>query len=502
MDRIRSTAIAVIGLVVAVFGLAAALGGSVAPGVLVGPDGADVVSVDPGSFAWRDGIRPGQVVVALSAADEAEGWAIETRDGDAVIRSAAGPQGRLLQATQPVAVLAVVLAGTAVVQLPRRRRSAEAMASLAVVVASLPLAIEGQLGVSSVASGLAFLLPMAAVIRWATIPRPARAALVILAVVLSAAWITLRLLGQPAYVPLEQLRLVAVAGATLAMLGTVVGWRRPDLSMLTRPRLIDALTLDLAGLAGVVAVLLLARIPLLAVALLVALVLVVYPTFRHRTLTMLDRAFLAEQRERATIATAEAQRARLARELHDSPLQELAGAIKRLELVPEAHAEEAVLRQVADELRRLTGELHPPVLDDLGLVAAIQHLVDQARATTAVALVVEITDHAGLPRADRPPEEVELNLFRIVQEAVGNALKHSDASAIRVSGEVSARRVQVLVEDDGSGLRQAAADAALRAGRMGLPSMRRRAEAIGAELEVGASAAKGTRVAIDWETRA
>jgi len=499
MDRIRSTAIVVIGLVIAAFGLAAALGGSVAPGVLVGPDGAVVLGVDPGSFAWRDGVRPGQVVVALTAADEAEGWALEVRDGDGVIRSAAGPQSRLLQALQPLAVLALGLAGAAAIRLPRRRRSAEALASLAVVLASLPLAIEGQLGVSTMASGLALLLPMAWVSRWAPIRWPARGALLVLAVVLIAGWLALRLLGQPAHVPLDQIRLVAIAGGTLVMLGTAVGWQRPDVSMLTRPRLIDALSL--AGLAGLVALLVLARLPLLVVGLLVTLVIVVYPAFRRRTLAVLDRAFLAEQRERATIVSAEAERARLARELHDSPLQELAGAIKRLELVPEAHAEEAALRQVADELRRLTSELHPPVLDDLGLAAAIQHFVDQARTQTTVALRVEIADHTGLARADRPPNEVELNLLRIVHEAVGNALKHANASAIRVSGDISARGVRLLVEDDGRGFRQASADEALRAGRLGLPSMRRRAEVIAAELEIGAAAAGGTRVAVAWEAR-
>lgn len=498
MNRIASTAIAVIGLAVAVIGLAAALGGSVAPGVLVGPDGEVVFDVDPGGFAWRDGIRPGQVVVALTAADEAGGWAIETRKGDAVIRSAGGPQSRLLQAMQPVAVLALVLAGIALIQIPHRRRNSDALASLAVLLASVPLAIEGQLAVSSAASGLALLLPVAWGSRWATtIPWFARATLVILAVALIVAWSALRLLGQPAYVLLEQLRLAAVAGATMAMLGTLIGWRLPDVSTLTRPRLIDALSL--AGLAVVIALLLLARIPLLAVVLLVALAVVAYPAFRHRTLGVLDRAFLAEQRERAMLASAEAERARLARELHDSPLQQLAGTIKRLELVPEAHAEEAALRQVAAELRRLTSELHPPVLDDLGLAAAIQHLVDQAEPQAGVRLVAEIADHTGLARADRPSEEVELNLFRIVQEAVGNALQHADASNVRVAGEVSAQRVRLSVEDDGVGLGQRAADKALWAGHMGLPSMRRRAEAIGAELEIGASSAKGTRVAVDWE---
>lgn len=170
-------------------------------------------------------------------------------------------------------------------------------------------------------------------------------------------------------------------------------------------------------------------------------------------------------------------------------------------LVPKQ--EQAALRRVADGLRRLTSELHPPVLDDLGLVAAIDHLVDQTGgAQTGVALAVQIEDRTGVARAERPPEEVELNLFRIVQEALGNSLKHADAAVVRISGEVAVERVRLLVEDDGAGPGRGAVDEALRAGRMGLPSMRRRAEAIGAHFEIGCEPGKGTRVAVDWEAGA
>lgn len=490
----------VIGLVVAVFGLASALGGSVAPGVVVAPDAGVVLEVDPSSLAWRDGIRPGQVVVALAAADEAEGWAIATREGNSTLRSAAAPQSRLLQATQPVAALALVVAVIAVIRLPGGRRGAEAMASLAVVFASLPLAVEGQLGMSSVASALALVLPVAWIGRWVPLSWPARGGLLVVALVLVASWLALRILSHPTYVPLDQLRLAAVGAVTLGML-YAVGWRRLDLTMLTRPRLIDALSL--AGLSVLAALLLLAKIPLLAVGLLVAFIAVVYPAFRRRMLRLLDRAFLAEQRERATIVSAEAERARLARELHDTPLQELAGVIKRLELVPGADQEEVALRDVAEQLRRLTSELHPPLLDDLGLVAAIEHLIDQARgAEPNVALTAAIQDRTGVARDERPPADVELSLYRIVQEALGNALRHAEAAAIRISGEVSATHARLQVEDDGAGFGRQAADKALRAGRLGLPSMRRRAEAIGADVEIDAQPGKGTRVAIEWEATA
>jgi hypothetical protein len=116
MDRITSTAVTVVGFVMAILGLAAALGGSVAPGVVPESNGAAVLRVDPGSFAWRDGIRPGQEILALHAADEPGGWVVETEAGTMVIRSAAAPYARLLQALQPLAVAPFVAAP------PSRRR--------------------------------------------------------------------------------------------------------------------------------------------------------------------------------------------------------------------------------------------------------------------------------------------------------------------------------------------------------------------------------------------
>jgi signal transduction histidine kinase len=498
MDRITSTAVAVVGFVMAILGLAAALGGSVAPGVVPESNGAAVLRVDPGSFAWRDGIRPGQEILALHAADEPGGWVVETEAGTMVIRSAAAPYARLLQALQPLAVASVAVAVGAVLLLPRRRRAAEALGSTAVVLASVPLIVEGQLPASSAAAGLALLMPVAWLARWTTFSVGARAAILALAVGIVIVWLVFRILGEEGFIPIDQLRLALVVVATLAMVATAVDWHRRDFSMVTRPRLIDAASLAILG--ALVALLLLARIPLLAVALLVAGVVVLYPAFRRIAVSIVDRAFLAEQRERATITAAEAERARLARELHDTPLQELAGVIKHLEVLPGAEQQEVALRRVTDDLRRLTSELHPPVLDDLGVVAAIEHMADQLRLKNpGVAISVGITERTGVMRSERPPSDVELNLFRVVQEAVANALRHAHGAAVRISGDVSPAEVHLMVADNGVGLAERAADEALRAGRLGLPSMRRRAEAIGAHLEIRGGSGNGTQVSIEWE---
>ncbi|OGO51900.1 MAG: hypothetical protein A2V84_10785 [Chloroflexi bacterium RBG_16_70_13] len=141
-------------------------------------------------------------------------------------------------------------------------------------------------------------------------------------------------------------------------------------------------------------------------------------------------------------------------------------------------------------------ELRPPVLDDLGLAPALEFLAEAA-STEDVAVVDEVEDLTSLDAGGRPPATVELAVFRVAQEAVANALRHAGATEIRLAGEVAADRVTLAIIDDGRGLDEAEARAAGRRGRLGLASMRRRAEAIEAELDIHGSE-KGTRVAIRW----
>jgi signal transduction histidine kinase len=204
---------------------------------------------------------------------------------------------------------------------------------------------------------------------------------------------------------------------------------------------------------------------------------------------------LADLREHARLDAAEAERAHLSRELHDAPLQQLAGIIRRLELLPEARAESEELRAVAEQLRGVATELRPPVLDDLGSPRPSSPA--ETASTNEVAVVAEVEDLTRLGVGGRPPAEVELAIFRVAQEAVANALRHAQASEIRLAGEVAAGRIVLSVTDDGRGLDEGEARAAARRGRLGLASIRRRAEAIDAEVDIGGSP-EGTRVAVRW----
>jgi len=281
---------------------------------------------------------------------------------------------------------------------------------------------------------------------------------------------------------------------TAVVLGSVVSPVLGDLrAEVRRPRLGDTLLVAIsAGLAfGLVAIL----SPVVAGALLLGAVLLV-PAWRRWFAGRAERMLLSDLREQARLDAAEAERAHLARELHDVPLQQLAGIIRRLELLPEARAESDELRTVAEQLRGVATELRPPVLDDLGLAPALEFLAEAA-STDEVAVVAEVGDRTCLEAGGRPPPTVELAVFRVAQEAVTNALRHAAPTQVRLAGEVAADRVTLAIIDDGRGLDEAEARAAGRRGRLGLASMRRRAEAIEAELDIHGSE-KGTRVAIRW----
>jgi two-component system NarL family sensor kinase len=141
-------------------------------------------------------------------------------------------------------------------------------------------------------------------------------------------------------------------------------------------------------------------------------------------------------------------------------------------------------------------ELRPPVLDDLGLPAGLEYLAEQTTSEERP-IVAVITAETTRDLARRPPTEVELAMFRIATEAVTNAIRHSGASAIEIWADVQPTRVELLVTDDGSGF-DAGAARDTQGKHIGLSSMRRRAQAIDADLSI-AAASPGTRVRALWQ---
>jgi signal transduction histidine kinase len=192
----------------------------------------------------------------------------------------------------------------------------------------------------------------------------------------------------------------------------------------------------------------------------------------------------------------ERERERWAQELHDDALQGLAAI--RITLATalqgegpersariERAAEDTVERLEAqiDELSRLVNDLRPASLEQLGLAAALEALAEDGSARGGVEIGTEIE----LPR--KLPGEEERAVYRFVQEALNNVLKHSSASRAALSAKLVDHEVRIVVEDDGEGFDPDS----VRGGR-GLIGMRERVELLGGELELSSGPANGTRI--------
>jgi signal transduction histidine kinase len=194
---------------------------------------------------------------------------------------------------------------------------------------------------------------------------------------------------------------------------------------------------------------------------------------------------VAAARLRLSLEAADQARARWARELHDETLQGLTG-VRMVLSAGAARGDPAALRtaaeaadsHLADEVRKLRdliAELRPAALDDLGLGPAIESLAKRQAAIGGFAAKVEL----DLATHDRLPSDTETAIYRIVQEALSNAVKHADARHVDLRVTHSADAVEIEVTDDGRGFSpQAARDG------FGLPGMRERALLAGGHLTV------------------
>jgi signal transduction histidine kinase len=192
-------------------------------------------------------------------------------------------------------------------------------------------------------------------------------------------------------------------------------------------------------------------------------------------------------------AAIEAERARLAGDLHAVVLPSLRRAIADVEAggTPEALA--ARLRAVDLELERVMADRWPVVLDAFGLVAAVEELAERVEADDRVRVTLEIIADEG-----RPPRAVERAAWRIVQLALDNAVRHAAASQLVVSIQLAPGRVTVEVADDGTGLDPTLAGEAARSGGRGLVDLQRRATAVGGWVEVADREPSGTSVRFTW----
>jgi signal transduction histidine kinase len=450
----------------------------------------------PTGLAWRLGIRPGQVVVDQRAADDPGGWRLETTDGSRTFLVDEATANQDLLQELPLAVAAVI-AGAAALLLLRARRSWVLPAScLAFVLAAMPLVEGGNAGLAEVELAVAAIVPAGWTIGRLPGGRLKDVVLGLGLLAFTLGWVYAREAPLAAADGLEWARQnLSTWGTGLVVLDRVVAIRTGNPVPLIRPRPFDVAALGLVS-GGALALVYLAALPPVFIAVVAAIAVLAIPTLRRR-LRPVEDALLADVRAQAAAEASEEERGKLARELHDVPLQELFGVIRRLEVKPGTEAESDDLRALASHLRNVAINLRPPVLDDLGLPAALEFLAEGARSDDR-RVVAEIRDGTGLAREERPPEPVELALFRIAAEAVTNAVAHSGATEIRMTASVEPARVDLRISDNGGGLNPEAARAALRQKHMGLNSMRRRAEAIDADFRIQATR-QGTTIETVWQ---
>ncbi len=195
----------------------------------------------------------------------------------------------------------------------------------------------------------------------------------------------------------------------------------------------------------------------------------------------------------------ELERSHLARELHDDVLNQL-GMLWMSVDERQAGEQFAIAYQTSvTRIREIISGLRPGMLM-YGLRFAMEELTEETATQVGgdIAILLQVP-----PSDSRYPPDVELHLFRIVQQACQNALKHSDAQCIYLRGELDHSRIELVVEDDGIGF---LAGDHLDLGRLlankhyGLAGMHERAALIGAQMQIDSAPGRGTRVRVIWET--
>ena len=208
----------------------------------------------------------------------------------------------------------------------------------------------------------------------------------------------------------------------------------------------------------------------------------------HRQLQILSRRRIQEQEE---------ERRRLSRELHDQIGQSLTAAKINVEalrlatspaLVGRLDETAAILDQLLGQVRQISLDLRPPMLDDLGLVPALRSFIDQQgrRASVAVRFSAE-----HLPEKLDP--EIQITCFRIVQEAITKAVRHAKATQLDIALRCTrGKRLRLLARDDGIGFDAQSTRA--QAVDLGLVGIRERAALVGGRAKIISSPRKGTTI--------
>ncbi len=210
---------------------------------------------------------------------------------------------------------------------------------------------------------------------------------------------------------------------------------------------------------------------------------------------------------RKVLTIQEEERKRIARELHDETTQSILALVMRLEatlaaskdLPAEAREKLLGVKSLAiktlDNVHKVIFDLRPSVLDDLGLLSAIRWYADNRLVAEGIKTRVEVTGEET-----KLPPQVEIALFRVVQEAISNICKHAEAHSVVISVEFTDTAIKIEIEDDGKGFDPATVNP--QAGQvqgMGLLGMKERITLLGGKFNLEAHPGSGTHLTVEVE---
>ena len=229
------------------------------------------------------------------------------------------------------------------------------------------------------------------------------------------------------------------------------------------------------------------------------------PVFQHISRDVTREKTLQENLHlyaRQITRAQEEERKRIARELHDDSIQALVVLSRQLDgLVagagdgPSKDQKLARIRGQVDailaRMRRFTQDLRPPTLDYLGLVPALRELVSQIEPQSGIRCEMRVSGE----EKHFPPED-DLLIYRIVQEALSNIWRHSEATRVRVAISFNEEKTTVEVADNGKGFQMEEDMRFVQSGRIGLAGMQERADLLGGTLNILSRPGEGTKVVL------
>ena len=208
-------------------------------------------------------------------------------------------------------------------------------------------------------------------------------------------------------------------------------------------------------------------------------------------------------------ATKEEERRFLSRELHDELGQTLTALKLRLQLGERATAPAsnianpstepiALVDDLISRVRKISVDLRPPLLDEVGLVSALRVYLESQAQVSGLAIELQ-ADEPGPGTAARLPSDLEIACFRVVQESITNALRHASARRLEVRIVRSATGISLSIEDDGRGFDLGTLDEAAANGHLGVLGMRERIRARGGRFKLTSAPGAGTTVEVELD---